>query len=470
MKRLALLILIATLIGSVRASATTAECVLCKPGVPMCGPNCLEVICNRLGIHAGIDDLAQRCGYRAGLGTTMLGIQKAARSLGLQSSGVKISVEELSGLQIPVIARLWTDHFVVVEHGDGGMLRITDPPAEPQLVTKEDLQGAYSGFSLLVAKDKTRFPTAAATGPDLRVSTFNMNLGTVYEGEQAVCSLRCRNAGTADLVVQGVDASCSCIVPSGQPRTLVPGEYYDMKLLFDSTGQRGEVFKVLSISSNDPVTPTLQVALTGYVKSKALRLSRRTLALGAVETANGASETIYVPSLPSEPLKVENVSSDSPFLSTSVVPSVQKGLPGSIITVKLMPGAPIGEFKGKVVITTDHPKEPRAEVPVTATVRGSVDVDRKSFFLGVLRKGQPRSASVTISTVSKDPLKIAKMDSPLNYLTVDAKPKIEGMEYVLTATLKPEAPVGNIKGDVVVHTNDPDQPEVKIPVYAYVEE
>jgi len=32
------------------------------------------------------------------------------------------------------------------------------------------------------------------------------------------------------------------------------------------------------------------------------------------------------------------------------------------------------------------------------------------------------------------------------------------------------APLGNIKGEITIHTNDPDQPTLRIPVYAYVEE
>ena len=42
-------------------------------------------------------------------------------------------------------------------------------------------------------------------------------------------------------------------------------------------------------------------------------------------------------------------------------------------------------------------------------------------------------------------------------------------EYTLTATLNGDAPAGNIKAEIVIHTNNPDQPQIKVPVYAYVE-
>ena len=106
---------------------------------------------------------------------------------------------------------------------------------------------------------------------------------------------------------------------------------------------------------------------------------------------------------------------------------------------------------------------------MTATIRGDIDLDRDMFFLGIVKKGKTSVSNVTILSLSKDPLAIGKIDNPLDCVTVEVKPKTEGKEYVLTATLKPDAPLGNIKGDITVHTNDPDQPEIKIPVYAYVE-
>jgi hypothetical protein len=54
-------------------------------------------------------------------------------------------------------------------------------------------------------------------------------------------------------------------------------------------------------------------------------------------------------------------------------------------------------------------------------------------------------------------------------VAIRKSPPRRGKEYILTATLKPDAPLGNIKGEITIHTNDPDQPHIKVPVYAYVE-
>jgi hypothetical protein len=227
--------------------------------------------------------------------------------------------------------------------------------------------------------------------------------------------------------------------------------------------------KKLYISSNDPICPVVQIGIGGYVQPDHLLFSPVTVIFGDVRRTETANRQVLVFSVPEDNVEIKSVESTSPYIKAAVAPGTQKDGPGYVITTTLKPGAPVGDFKAKLTIVSTHPKQPKAEVPITATIKGNIDTDRESFFLGLVKKGKESVSNVTISTVSKDPLKIGKIDNPLNCVTVEVKPRTEGKEYVLTATLKPDAPLGNIKDQVIVHTNDPDQPEIKIPVYAYVE-
>ena len=61
------------------------------------------------------------------------------------------------------------------------------------------------------------------------------------------------------------------------------------------------------------------------------------------------------------------------------------------------------------------------------------------------------------------------MDNPADYIELDLQPITDGKAYLLTATLNGKAPTGNIKQEIVIHTNNDDQAEIRVPVYAYVE-
>lgn len=424
-----------------------------------------------MGTHADLDELETLCGYNEKAGASLLGLQNAAKAKGLQAVGMKIGLAELASFRGAAIAHLWGNHFVVLEPGEADTVKVTDPPDEPVVVKRADFQEAYSGVALLIAKDASAFPKPKDEGPDLRFGSYNWDFGAVNKGEIPAYSFKCRNVGSKDLVISKVETSCEdCLGVGDWARTIPPGGHGEVKVLVKTPTQQRGVAKEVYVTSNDPISPVVHLQVTGYVRPAQVLFSPRTVNFGSPRRTESASREITVPVLEEDGFSVTSVSSDSPFVDAALSPSKIKDLPGYTITATLKPGAPVGEFKAKLTIESTHPKQPKAEVPVTATIRGNIDLDRDMFFLGIVKKGKEAVSSVTISTVGKEPVSITRIDNPLDCVTVESKPKTEGKEYVLTATLKPTAPLGNIKGEVTVHTNDPDQSTLKIPVYAYVEQ
>jgi len=138
-------------------SVTKSESLRCGDSDVLCGPQSLLVICQSLKVEADLDELQNLSAFDEKAGTTMLGLKKAAEAKGLHAVGMKISLEELVTLETPAIAHQWDNHFVVVEGGESGAIKVTDPPAEPKVVPLEEFKQTYSGFALLVAKDESLF-------------------------------------------------------------------------------------------------------------------------------------------------------------------------------------------------------------------------------------------------------------------------------------------------------------------------
>lgn len=448
-----------------------ASCRTSGQSESLCGPKCLLVACQRWGIATSLEELTVLCGFDKENGTTVLGLANAARAKGLEAVGMKIGLDELTSFKGLTIAHLWGNHFVVIESGGSGFVSVTDPPQEPRVMKTEDLSKRYSGFALLVAKDVSLFPEPRPNGPDLRFDGYSWDFGSVNQGDSAEHVFKCRNVGNADLVISKVETSCGdCVVPIGGPQTIAPGGDGEVKALVVTANQRRGVAKELYIHSNDSISPVVHLAVTGYVRPAQLVFSPRTINLGSPRRTETVSAEVYVPSSEEDKIEVTSVSSDSPYLIAELSPSEHKDRPGYIVKATLKPGAPLGEFKGSITIISNHWKQPKVEIPVTATIRGNIDLDRDSFFFGMLKKGDEKKCAMTISTVADKPLTIDKIDNSLPYLSIDVSPKVEGKEYTLTATLKPDAPVGNIKDEVTLHTNDSDQVEIRVPVYAYVED
>ena len=97
-----------------------------------CGPTCLKMIADYYGKDYTLDFLKK--GFHVTkAGVSMLDISKVAETIGLESSGVKINIEQLQEIvqDIPVIFHYNENHFVVIYKAPKpqkkGMFYLADP-------------------------------------------------------------------------------------------------------------------------------------------------------------------------------------------------------------------------------------------------------------------------------------------------------------------------------------------------------
>ncbi|MGZ8515908.1 MAG: DUF1573 domain-containing protein [Chitinophagaceae bacterium] len=99
----------------------------------------------------------------------------------------------------------------------------------------------------IAAKDSANF-----TSIQWLDSTFQ-DLGKVKEGQVVEVSYRFKNAGTKNLVIANVSASCGCTVPEKPEKPIPPGEEGVIKAKFDSRGRpKGENRKDVFVTANTP--------------------------------------------------------------------------------------------------------------------------------------------------------------------------------------------------------------------------
>ncbi len=470
MKTTAWVLTAVSIVVLILAQLARAQCMSdSKDPDVMCGPRSLLAICKSLGVKTDITELRVLSAFDEKLGTSMLGLEEAARAKGLQTEAMKIGTQELANSTAMAIAHLWGDHFVVVERADGGGLRVASPPNDPVVMSQDAFSQKYSGFALLVAKNVDSLPKAKAGGPDLRADAYTYNFGFIEQGEHAERVFTLENKGTEDLVISGVETSCSCTQSSLPAGTRIPpGGKTCLTVGFDSIGREGGQSQIVYVHSNDPVSPTVQLRIGGIVKPPYLSVSARSLCLGVARKHAGTTAEFFIADPGDNSLLVSKVASDSQFLKITLTHDDTQGLVYHV-RAELQPGAPLGQSKSNITIYSNHPQEPVVEIPVTAEVVGDIEVFPRQFFLGVVERGQNASKKITLSTTSDKPLSIKGIDNACEYVIVTASPKVNGKEYTITATLKGTAPVGLTKQVVVIHTNDPDQPEISVPLYALIE-
>jgi len=470
----ALLLLLAATFAA--AQPSFAACAGCggSQGDRMCGPKSLLIVCEQLGVGADLEELT-RLAETDEDSTTMAGLQKAARSKGLQAVGLKIGLNELAHCQEPAICHLWGDHFVVAQADGAGAISVTDPSGQEgkQEVPFDDFKAAYSGFALLLSREPITPPGLDAAVPDLRFESYFHDLGSVEEGSQTDRILMFRNAGEQALVISQARPSCTCLEVESLTERVAPGGEGRIVLTFDATGLRGGQMYHLFVESNDPVSPLAVVDVVALVKPGTLLVSRRRIYFGEVDASLGATREIFVKDPGDGSLRITDVVAESPHLGVLLggkaisKPEVEETV--FPVQVTLEPGVPVGPFEGAIAIISNHPKEPRLQIPVVAMVKGDIEVSPEALFLGFAQEDQTLSRSVTLRACSPRVFSIENVCTSPDLFSVEISPKAGGREYVATVSLKETAPAGLVKGEVHFHTDSPLQPTVTVPVSAFVQ-
>lgn len=460
--RASALLLLVAFSGVAAAEIATAQ--YCS-GLPE-----LLFICQNLGVDTGLDELARLSGQPTGE-VALVSLARAARAKGLHAAEMKIAVDDLADLRVPAMAQTWDDYLVVVESAGSGTLKITQAGLGPQVLSREDFGKIYSGVALLICRDEKLLPPIEAEGPDVRFARYTFDFGRADEGTEVVHAFEFANAGNADLTIAEIHTSCGCTSAFVSANTVPRDASGAVVATFDTSGRLGLQNQEVYVTTNDHVTPVVQLTIGGVVMPAKVLVSPRSVEFHTIRKGQSATREVYLFDPGHTDLEVTDAVSHSPFITTMVEPIRTEGeFSRYRVRIELSTDVPIGELKTKVTIHTNHPKEPEVEIPVSATMKGAVGLHPGLLFLGIVKEGEEGRGSIMVSSVSEQPVKIERIDNPLNHVSVKVTPQVQGKEYLITAILRDTAPAGTIEGEIVVHTSDPDEPQLRVPVHGLVED
>ena len=103
--------------------------------------------------------------------------------------------------------------------------------------------------------------TVADTGhPKIVFTEYSYDLGKMTEGEVVSHTFHFTNAGTADLLITSVSASCGCTVAKYSKKPFHPGEKGEIEMEFNSLGKSGAQRKSIAVRGNtDPPVTILYI-------------------------------------------------------------------------------------------------------------------------------------------------------------------------------------------------------------------
>ena len=314
--------------------------------------------------------------------------------------------------------------------------------------------GVFSYASLVTAEAR----------PMLTLDATTHDFGTVAQGSKVVHEFEIKNTGKADLVIQRVAPSCGCTATQLASPIIKPGSAEKVRVTFDTSGFIGDKTKTVLIASNDPQNPEKMVTLKGRVVSTySVEPSR--LDFGEVSPssplANRQREVSFSVSEGSD-ISITKITSLSPYLVASPVTTQGNK---AVVKIELLPNAPKGEFRDRVVFELDRGRIASINVPVNASMKGDIRLSPENISFGVVdgsvaleRRVQfenrgPKSVSIQSITTS---------EAALSASMIQVQP---GRQGVLVIKLDPKRVTGDLKATVDIKTNHPSESVVSLNVF-----
>ncbi len=339
------------------------------------------------------------------------------------------------------------------------------------------------GSLLCASVGKAQLPPIPTTGskpatqPRLYVAERVKDLGTIIEGDVHVVRWQLENHGSADLVIQRIQASCGCVVTelSDDEKVIPPGGSLELRANFNTQGRQGAQVKAVTVFSNDPAEPTLKLEFTADLQFLFVVRPPGIANLRSVRRGEPVQRTVDISSGPGRGA-VEIFGVEFPKGSPmSAVVEPGKDAEGKSKRIRFTVGkeAALGTLYVPVTLSirVDGIERTR-EVSVRAEVVGEltwhpriVDQTRSTARPGT------RFAPVTIRSTQDLPFAVVSAEAGDRFdVTVEAKGRgPRSLRYSIVLTLRTGTEPGPFATTLSVRTDSLDQPLIRIPVFGVVE-
>lgn len=302
-----------------------------------------------------------------------------------------------------------------------------------------------------------------ASAPVLTLQKTSEDNGTVEEGTLLKYKFTVKNTGNADLQISQVKPSCGCTVPHWD-KVIAPGKEGEIDAEVHTEHFRGAILKHLTVMSNDLKQPQLELSLTATI-TPLVEITPGPVALVTVDD-KPVTQVFTLERTGGHPMKILQVSPVASFLKTDLTP-----LPGEgryKLTVTASADVPFGRSPTPILIKTDLPKA--GDLTLTMIVdRGIVTTPPMVYW--ALPSGDLKAPVQGVVTLIRQQgqfhVKNVSVDDPKLQTKLDTVR--EGQEYQVTVTYAGGWQADRTQKMLTVTTDDPKQPELKIPVMAIVQ-
>lgn len=349
-----------------------------------CGPRSLLIACQILGIDAQFSELTEASDFSEMTGTTMAGLYKAAAAKRLNPVGVRTTLADLYQLEMPVIAHVNEDHFLVVTQANPGQIRLRDPIQRYSALSPEEFEKIWNGALLIFTLDRAGVAPSSVQNSTrslpLQVNERTHHFGEAFGGQELKHIFTFTNTGTDPVQIIEVQSSCNCTTAFLSDKNIASGQDGQIEVTLKVPSKNEKVEERVLLHTNSTRQPTIEFSIAANALLPLVPIPEQ-IALGRFSPDTFKAKTFILRQAFDRHVQILSVTTDSDYFAIENETDPATGNLSGAIHVK--PGIPIGAFSHllKVDFVLDDQKGAMT-IPILGEVLGDFNVFPRHLFFG----------------------------------------------------------------------------------------
>jgi hypothetical protein len=302
--------------------------------------------------------------------------------------------------------------------------------------------------------------------PSIEFKELTYDFGEIEEGQEVTHIYKFNNTGKGSLKVDSVRTSCGCTAALVTAETVAPGAEGDIKVTFKTAGKKGDQAKRITVRSNDPKNPIVTLTIKGKVKVE-LDVTPDTIFFGQIKKNQGLQREIKIMPSNQKDFKIESIKSSSEFITTTMDKYKEAEMTGYKVMVNLSEKMKPGSVSESITINTNNTKKPQIKISISGRILGDIVVTPTSLSFVSSAMDVKNIRRLVVVNDGPTPMKIEKVIIDKPEFSYEIKEVTEGKQIEIEVTFKPTTKTDpRISTPLKIITNNPDQKEIDIPMYA----
>lgn len=387
---------------------------------------------------------------------SMAEVRDYAKSLGLNLTGVKCTVDEVRALNRPAIVAMKDDHFTVVEKISDSYVRMFEGDSAISLVPRKDFEDAFTGFALVPLADLP----GKAEPDNISVDDSIVDVGSVAANSTMERTFVIHNNGDSPLKILSVEACCGAIAEVQGGYTIEPKANRAIKVTYQVAVGSPVLEKNVMILTDGQHWPILYLTATGKVVEDALPIPQ-ILDFGRVQRGMIGERQLQVRHLTPDQQKNVSLRCDAKYVQ---VEAGAYDLATQVWTIFIRLNSADLHGRIKDTLSIDLKQNgalAQIRIPIYGDVVSPVSVTPQQLILGLIRKGTQASARTRLTCDSQRQFSILDVKGP-NGVAVSWRKENNG--YIVEASVGTEPAFDSLDSIITVFTDMPEDERIDIPI------